>query len=105
MMFSGAGLILVTPMLASAAPLVRRLSAKLPTLTQPASMSAKADERAFVHYDWMSGYGTEPTPGRPTDEVHERRFLADARPTRLAESPQAPSDDRHIRLEPPGMIT
>jgi hypothetical protein len=42
-------------------------------------MSAKADERAFVHYDWMSGYGAEPTPGRPTGEAHERRFLADKR--------------------------
>jgi hypothetical protein len=40
-------------------------------------MSAKADERAFVLYDWMAGYGAEPTLERPTDDARERRFVAD----------------------------
>jgi len=35
-----------------------------------------ADDRAFVLYDWMAGYGAEPTPERPTDDACERRVVA-----------------------------
>ena len=38
-----------------------------------------ADEQAFVLYDWMAGYGAEPTLERPTDDACERRFVADCR--------------------------
>jgi len=40
-------------------------------------MTAMADERAFVLYDWMAAYGAEPTLERPTDDACERRFVAD----------------------------
>jgi hypothetical protein len=39
-----------------------------------------ADERAFVFYDWVAGYGAEPTLERPTDDACERRFVADSCP-------------------------
>ena len=40
-----------------------------------------AEDRAFVLYDWMAGYGAEPTPERPCDDACERPLLADQRPT------------------------
>jgi hypothetical protein len=41
-------------------------------------MSASADDRAFVLYDWMAGYGVEPTFERPSDDAYERRLVADS---------------------------
>jgi len=40
-------------------------------------MSAQADERVFVLYDGMAGYGAESTLERPTDDACERRFVAE----------------------------
>jgi hypothetical protein len=45
--------------------------------TRPIPMAAKADERAFVFYGWVAGYGPEPTLERPTDDARERRFVAE----------------------------
>jgi hypothetical protein len=36
-----------------------------------------ADERALDFYDWVAGYGEEPTLERPTDNATERQFVAD----------------------------
>ncbi len=38
--------------------------------------AALADERAFVPYDWMAGYGAVPTLERLTDDACEQRFVA-----------------------------
>jgi hypothetical protein len=40
------------------------------------TMTATADEGAFVFDKRMAGYGAEPTPERPTDDAGERRFVA-----------------------------
>ena len=45
--------------------------------TQCTPMSAQADERVFVLYDGMAGYGAESTLERPTDDACERRFVAE----------------------------
>ena len=47
-----------------------------------------ADDRAFVLYDWMAGYGAGPTPERPCDDACERPLLADN-----ASSTKAPEAD------------
>jgi hypothetical protein len=41
-------------------------------------MTAMADDRAFVLYDWMAGYGVEPTLECPSDAAFERRLVAES---------------------------
>ncbi len=43
-----------------------------------------ADERASVLYDWMAGYGAEPTPERPRSDACDRPLLADGYPMHAA---------------------
>lgn len=43
-----------------------------------------ADDRAFVLYDWMAGYGVKPTLERLSDDACERRLVAEPGPTHAA---------------------
>lgn len=46
-------------------------------MVEPAAI--KADDRPFVFYDWMAGYGG-PTFKRSSDAAYERRLVAAPRP-------------------------